>query len=119
MRVKTEVIDEGVQDLLRNLTDGGIERAIDDSVADLTVNAANTMSARAPVDTGHLRESLTAARSVVRKGIGEFHIKNNTPYTIRQNFEHKTMSGFVSTPFYQTSLKFSDAVAEAIMEAIG
>lgn len=118
MRYSVTVKDAGMRKWLNTLHGDDIENAIDGAVEDVANDAANEMSGLAPVDTGYLRSSLTAARSVVQKEMGEWIIRNRTEYTIRQNFEHKTQGGFVTKPFEKANARIASEITEAVKKVL-
>lgn len=118
MRYSVKVNDSGMRDWLNTLHGNDIEDAIDGAVEEVANDAANEMSGLAPVDTGHLRGSLAAARSVVQKDVGEWLIRNRTEYTIRQNFEHKTQGGFVTKPYEKANAKLSEELVKAVKRVL-
>lgn len=115
---KVEVHDAQIKPWLKKLQTNAIESAMDGAVEDVAKDAANQMSALAPVDTGLLRSSLRAPVSVEKDGEGTWAIRNLTEYTIRQNFEHRTKGGFVTRPFEIANALFVFEVRNAIRKVL-
>lgn len=115
--VRVEVDDSQVRELIATLSnEEGFTRIVDEKLNTFTSDTANEMSDRAPVDTGHLRDTLKAGNSVKKESDGVFVIKNLTPYGIRQNFEHKTMAGFMTGTINQRTHIFASEMMKAIEE---
>jgi len=115
MRIEVEVNDIGIRDWLTKMHSDGFKDVIDDGAEKGLRTAANEMSRLAPVDTGLLKSTLLAARSLVKRDVGEWWITNGTLYTIRQNFEHKTKRHFVTKPFEKFNATIASDIADDIV----
>lgn len=94
-----EIDDSRVQGWVnRAQQDGLIERLMDEEIEKIANETADEMAGLAPVDTGHLRDTLRARNSVARASNMDWVIRNGTPYGVRQNFEHATQSHFMTIP---------------------
>ena len=115
--VRVEVDDSQVRELIATLSKSeGFTRLVDEKLNKFTSDTANVMSDRAPVDTGHLRDTLRAGNSVKKESDGVFVIKNLTPYGIRQNFEHRSKAGFMTGTINQRTHIFASEMMKAIEE---
>src|SRR5699024_4048688 len=63
---------------------GKIKIMLDSKVHEITRESANEMARGAPVDTGHLKSTLWASRSVEKLGPADYTIRNLTLYGRRQ-----------------------------------
>ena len=115
--VRVEVDDSQVRELIATLSKSeGFTRLVDEKLNKFTSDTADVMSDRAPVDTGHLRDTLRAGNSVKKESDGVFVIQNLTPYGIRQNFEHRFKAGFMTGTINQRTHIFASKMMKAIEE---
>lgn len=91
-----------------------IGKVIDDTVYEVTRDAANKMARLSPVDTGRLKRTLWASRSIEKIADGHYTIRNLTEYGIRQNFEHRTKAGFITNPANEAESQVNAKVIEEL-----
>lgn len=91
-----------------------IGKVIDDTVYEVTRDAANKMARLSPVDTGRLKRTLWASRSIEKIADGHYNIRNLTEYGIRQNFEHRTKAGFITNPANEAESQVNAKVIEEL-----
>src|SRR5699024_582123 len=91
---------------------------VDNKVRDISRDTANSISRDATVDTGHIKTTLWFSRSYKRIATGDWEMENLTLYGIRQNFEHRTMGGYMTNPIEEASLTFTKDVLDAVLEVI-
>lgn len=96
-----------------------IASTIDSKIDKITRETANEMARGAPVDTGHLKSTLWASRSVEKLGEGDYTIRNLTLYGRRQNYEHRTKAGFMTNPAMKGAQRVEIEVMEEIRRLIG
>lgn len=88
------------------------EQAIRDVVQDAAYDVAKEMASLAPVLTGALRDSLEW--SPIKINDYEWELRPGVPYTWRQEYEHKTKSGFIRRPMNQLDSTFPRRIEGAI-----
>lgn len=74
---------------------------------------------KGPVDTGFLTSNLAADENRVRtSGVptGSWDLVDGTEYTIRQEFEHASKSGFIRDSVIEEEPKFKEAVEKLAKE---
>jgi len=98
---------------LSKLTDPSAEEDADKlaegSLRRIGTDAAN----RAPVDTGHLRNTMTSGieRSVsAQKGVWD--LIDGTDYTMVQEYEHRSKSGFIVNSVRAETPRYAQVVEE-------
>lgn len=103
----------GVDAALKGLTD---ETAVEDAdkLAEGSIRRIGTDAAnRAPVDTGHLRNTMTSGierSQSAPKGVWD--LINQTDYTLIQEFNHKSKSGFIRNSVDAESPRFKEIISE-------
>lgn len=116
---KVEVDDSGVRDWINKMmNESVVAEAIDEGVDKIARETANEIARGAPVDTGHLKSTLWASRSIKNEGKGVRSMKNYTPYGIRQNFEHSTQRYFMTTPIEKAEARMMSEIYAAVLKAI-
>lgn len=95
-----------------------IKTMIDSKVNTIAKEAANEMARGAPVDTGHLKSTLWASRSVEKLGNADYTIRNLTLYGRRQNFEHRSKAGFMTNPANKAANRMQTELEEEIWRLI-
>ena len=114
--VRVEV-DDAISPWLTGLGEEVVNN-VDNKVRDISRDTANSIARGAPVDTGHLKSTLWFSRSFKRIAPGDWEMENLTLYGIRQNFEHRTMGGYMTNPIEEASLTFTKDVLDAVLEVI-
>lgn len=95
-----------------------IRAMLDNKVNEITRETANEMARGAPVDTGHLKSTLWASRSVEKMGNADYTIRNLTLYGRRQNFEHRTKAGFMTNPANKAANRMQTELEEELWRLI-
>lgn len=116
---RIEVDDSGVRDWIRTMmNEVEVADTIDEGVDKIARETANEIARGAPVDTGHLKSTLWASRSIKEEGKGVRNMKNYTPYGIRQNFEHSSRRYFMTTPIEKAEPRMVKEIYDAILKVI-
>lgn len=104
----------GINKTIRNkLSDPNAEEDADKlaegSMRRLGTDAAN----RAPVDTGHLRNTMTSGiRRSTTADKGVWDLIQETEYTLVQEYEHRTKSAFIRQAVWNETPRFKEVLEE-------
>lgn len=88
------------------------EQAIRDVVQEAAYDVAKEMADLAPVLTGALRDSLEW--SPIKIDDYTWELRPGVPYTWRQEYEHRTKSGFIRRPMNRLDSTFPKRIEGAI-----
>lgn len=106
---------KGIDETIRNkLRDPKVQEELDRVIMTTMQNFAQQAASRAPVDTGRLRNSLLAY--TYRHALLDWRTLEGTDYTMIQEYEHKSKSGFVRNSFTEQFMQMEKDLQHWVRE---
>lgn len=99
------------------LADQAIVEAMDDAVEQAAIDLAREMGQLAPVLTGALSGGLFNSPEKISDGYWELAIED-VPYVWRQEYEHRTKSGFIRRPYNRMLSDFPRRIEKAVDDVL-
>ncbi len=94
------------------MSDRTLRKDVDEITGTYAKKMANESAQKAPVDTGALRNSITA--SVKKHGDAEWSYGSNLPYARRQEYEHSTKKAFFRESVWNNRDPYKNALVARI-----